>query len=318
MLLTWEHIYEFALRIAVRPRLKNLQHLQRFEAVRGRYSEVCNSLLNGDEGSHTVSEGYDWTELAGLIRKAFRDGVPIGFLACPMLSNTMVFARRRGIRLTHQMLKDVVRVFGKEVTSNILLEDYIGLPTISSAAYMTSANRCHHARHLAMYTQECKRNFWDCATIIEWGGGYGNMARIIRRMNSSVTYTIIDLPEILALQYVYLSSIEGEDNVHIVQPGIAPQLAPGKINLLSSQLAVGKGGGLECDSFISTWAITESPRDVQKFVREKEFFGARSLLLASLIDKSNYLADSLAGTGLSRIPVPISRGVGLCHEYWFR
>ncbi len=317
-MLSWEHIYELALKIAVRPRLKNSQQLQRFDAVRGRYSEVCNRLLNGAQGSHAVSEGYDWTELAGSVRHAFRDGVPLGFLAHSTLSFTMVFARRRGIRLTHRMLNDVVRVFGKEVTSNLLLEDYIGLPTITSAAYMTSANRCHHASHLSIYSQERKRHFWDCASIIEWGGGYGNMARIIRRMNPSVTYTIIDLPELLALQYIYLSSVDGEGNVHVVQPNITPQLAPGKINLLSSQEAVSKGGGLRCDSFISTWAITECPRNTQKFVRGNEFFGARSLFLGSLIDESNYLTDSLAGIGLSRITVPTSRGVGQGHEYWLR
>jgi len=317
-MLSWEHVYELVLKIAVRPRLKTLQQLQRFDAVRGRYAEVCNNLLGGEEGSHAVSEGYDWTEWASSVRQAFRGGVPLGFLAHPTLSCTMVFGRRRGIRLTHQMLNDIVRVFGRDVASSILLEDYIGLPTISSAAYMTSANRCHHARHLAMYAQECKMNFWDSASIIEWGGGYGNMARIIRRMNPTVTYTIIDLSEFLALQYIYLSSIEGEGNVHIVQPDITPQLALGKINLLSSQMAVSKGGGLRCDGFISTWAITESPRDVQKFVREKEFFGARSLLLGSLINENNYLAGTLAGIGLSRIAVPTSSGVGQGHEYWLR
>ena len=144
------------------------------------------------------------------------------------------------------------------------------------------------------------------------------MARIIKRMNPSLTYTIIDLPELLALQYVYLSSIEGEDSVHIVQPSSTPQLAVGKINLLSSQMAVSKGGGLECDSFISTWAITESPRDAQEFVRGREFFGAKSLLLGSLINENNYLAGAVAGIGLSRIPIPTSRGIEQGHEYWLR
>ncbi len=144
------------------------------------------------------------------------------------------------------------------------------------------------------------------------------MARIIKRMNPSLTYTIIDLPELLALQYVYLSSIEGENNVHIVKSGSTPQLAIGKINLLSSEMAVSNSGGLDCDSFISTWAITESPRDAQKFVRDKEFFGARRLLLGSLINENNYLAGSLTGIGLSRVPIPISRGIEKGHEYWLR
>ena len=144
------------------------------------------------------------------------------------------------------------------------------------------------------------------------------MARIIRRMNPSVTYTIIDLPELLALQYVYLSALEGDDNMHIVQPDVSLQLMPGKINLLSSPLVVSKSSDLECDAFISTWAISESPDDAQKFVRRKEFFGARNLLMASYIDKHNWLADSLSGIELSRIPLPLYRGVIKGNEYWFK
>ena len=317
-MLSWEHIYELALKMAVRPRLKDLAQLHRFKVVKDRYSLICDSLLNGVEGSNTVSEGYDWTAWAGAVRKAFKDGVPLGFLAHPTISFTMVFARRRGIRRTRLLIDDVVQVFGNEAASRLIHEDYIGLPVISNSAYMTSANRCYHASHLATYTKECKRNLWDCESIFEWGGGYGNMARIIRKMNPSVTYTIIDLPELLALQYVYLASIEGEENLHIVQPADAPQLVPGKINFLSSDFAVHKGGALVCDSFISTWALTESPQDSQNFVQEKKFFGAKNILLASLINENNYLTGSLSDNGLSRVPVPASKGIGKGHEYWLR
>ncbi len=317
-MLSWEHLYEFLLQIAVRQRLKNSQQLQRFEAVRGKYSNVCNVFLSGSEGSRVVSDGYDWTGWAGAIRQAFLDGVPIGFLAHPTVSYTMVFGRRRGIRLTGKLIDIVLQIFGKKTTTTLLREDYIGLPTITNAGYMTSANRCHHASHLAYYTRECKKNFWDCDSIVEWGGGYGNMARIIRKMNPSITYIIIDLPELLALQYVYLSSIEGEENVHVIQPEEGMQIMLGKINLMTSQTAAHINSGLNCDGFISTWAITESPRAAQEFVMEKKFFGAKSLLLGSLINENNYLAGSLAGIGLTRMPVPTSKGVGTGHEYWLR
>lgn len=317
-MLSWEHIYELALKIAVRRRLKNLEQLQRFNVVKDRYSKICNSLLNGSEGSNTVSKGYDWTAWAGAVRRAFSDGVPLGFLSHPTISFTMVYARRRGVRLSRLMIKDVEQVFGKDAASRLIHEDYIGLPVIVSAAYMTSANRCYHASHLATYTQVCKRNFWDSESIFEWGGGYGNMARIIRKMKPSITYTIIDLPELLSLQYVYLVSLEGEDNVHIVQPGNMPQLVKGKINLLSSELAVNKGGALVCDSFISTWALTESPQEAQSFVRKNKFFGAKNILLASLRNENNYLAACLDDTSLLRIPVPEYKGIGKGHEYWLR
>jgi hypothetical protein len=316
-MLSWEHIYEYALKMAVLPRLKDAQQMQRFNAVKNRYSDICSGLLEGAAGSNTVSKGYDWTEWAGAVRRAFNDGVPVGFLAHPTLSFTMVFGRRRGVKLTRIMINDIEQVFGTKDASRLIHEDYIGLPAITDSTYMTSANRCHHASHLATYTKVCNKKFWDSESIIEWGGGYGNMARIIRKMNPSITYTIIDLPELLALQYIYLASLEGGDNVHIVQSGIEPQLMPGKINLLSSKAAV-SSNALRCDSFISTWAITESPQDSQKLVREKEFFGAKNILLASLINENNYLAGSLDGLKLSRLPVPASKGIGEGHEYWLR
>jgi hypothetical protein len=138
-MLSWEHLYEFALYVAVRHRLKDSRQLQRFEAVTGHYSKVCTKLLGGAEGSRVVADGYDWTGWAGAIRKEFQDGVPIGFLAYPTVSHTMVFARRRGIKLTSKLIDIVLQVFGKETTVNLIREDYIGLPTISNAGYMTSA-----------------------------------------------------------------------------------------------------------------------------------------------------------------------------------
>jgi hypothetical protein len=96
------------------------------------------------------------------------------------------------------------------------------------------------------------------------------------------------------------------------------QIVPGKINLMTLQAVAHVNSGLNCDSFISTWALTESPKVAQEFVMEKKFFGAKSLLLGSLINKNNYLAGSLAGIGLTRIPLPTSNGVGPGHEYWLR
>lgn len=317
-MLSWEHLYEFALQMAARPQLKDSGQMKRFWFSSRQYSEVCNLLLNGDDSSQAVSNGYDWTGWAASIRQAFQNGVPLGFLAHPTVSYTMVFARRRGVRISSQLLAVIVPVFGKETATTLLREDYIGLPTLTNFGYMTSANRCHHASHLAHYAQEQKKYFWDCASIVEWGGGYGNMARIIRKMNPSLTYIIIDLPELLALQYVYLSSIEGAGNVQVVQPGSGMSIVPGKLNLLTSRTAASMGNDLKCDGFISTWAITESPVDAQKFVIEKELFGARNILLGSLINDNNHMTGFVDDMGLSRLPIPVSRGVGPGHEYWFR
>ena len=144
------------------------------------------------------------------------------------------------------------------------------------------------------------------------------MARIIRKMNPSVTYTIIDLPEMLALQYVYLSSLEGEHNLHIVDPGAPVTIAEGKVNLVSTHMLADEYGSVQCGGFVSTWGLAESPRDAQMYVRQRDFFGASSLLLASSPASKNNILAALPLEGLIRVPVPAFGGVGTGNEYWFR
>jgi hypothetical protein len=304
----------------MRTKLKNNQQLSRFYSVRSKYSEICNLLLGKSQGSKVIAEGYDWSNWVRKVRQAFKHGVPLGFLDNSVLKHTMVYAKHHGIKETHKRILIVSSVFSDEVSKTLLREDYIGLPTITNVKYLTSANRSHHAMHLAFYTKEMGgHNFWDCGIIIEWGGGYGNMARLIRKMNPSVTYIIIDLPEILALQYVYLASLECEDTIHLIRPEENFHILPGKINLVAPNKVIDDDISILCDAFVSTWGLTESPQYMQAYVKEHKFFGAKQLLVASSVTcANNYLARSLPKDGLKRIAVPISGGVEPRDEYWFR
>ena len=145
-------------------------------------------------------------------------------------------------------------------------------------------------------------------TIVEWGGGYGNMARIIRRMNPSITYIIVDLPELLSLQYVYLGSLEGADIINIIT-SVKDVVVAGKINLISSELLLAGQFQLNCHAFISTWALTECPEYIQQFVSDKSFFSAKDVFIASRIDENNHLRK----LACNKFPVPDLQGN---HEYW--
>ena len=87
-------------------------------------------------------------------------------------------------------------------------------PKISNFGYMTSENAIHQSFHLSSYKEYTTKDIVESQTIAEWGGGYGCLARMIRKINSSCTYIIMDLPELNALQYVYLSSIFGKESVN--------------------------------------------------------------------------------------------------------
>lgn len=289
-----------------------------FNGVSKEYSSVCTKLLRGTGGSEVESLGYDWTDWAGSIRSTFSAGVPLNFLANPVISSTMVFARNNGIQLTKFFISNIVSVFGEQTAVKLLKEDCIGTPNISNMDFLTSANRAHHANHLAYFSKATKKNIWESKLIVEWGGGYGNMARIIRKLNPKITYVIIDLPELLALQYIYLSSVESRECVHVVAGDGSNHLELGKINLITQQLFLELLPSTECDGFISTWAISESPKAAQEFVYTNNFFGAKNILIGSLINKNNFLSNLIGDIGFIRQSLPVASGVGDGHEYWFK
>ena len=316
-MISWEHGAELLLQLVGRRALRDREQLARFRRLAGQYEPICRRLLDGAAASNSLAEGYDWAAWAASIRKSFAGGVPIGFLSNSVVRRTMVFAARRGIRHTAARV-DVVRdTFGDEIARELLREDYIGLPTITSLRYRTSAHRAYHAADLAWYRRTTGRDLWDCRAIVEWGGGYGNMARIVVRMNPAVSYAIIDLPELLALQYVYLGSLLGESRLCIAGANDV-RMEPGRITLIGSESALANAGRLRADAMISTWALTESPRAAQESIVENSFFGAERILFASTLDANNFVLPHIDSLRLQRLPVPRYGAIGGVDEYWVR
>ena len=294
--------------IFVRPRLKNGIVKARFSQLSTQYAQVF-SRFNGIDALDRASDGYSWDSWSGKIRGAFEKGVSIGFLTNRLISFTMVFADRGwDAKATQIRISACREILGDEISKQLLLEDYVGLPIISDKKFMTSANRAHHSCHLAYFYKLAGKHFWYADTIVEFGGGYGSMARIIRRMNPQTTYIIVDLPELLSLQYVYLGSLEGADEIHIITSN-EDVVVTGKVNLISSELLLAGKFELNCDAFISTWALTECPEYIQNFVSEKSFFSAKDVFIASRIDENNHLSE----LACNKTPVPDLKGN---HEYW--
>ncbi len=307
-------VSESMLQLLFRQRLKVIAQTERFDAISRRYHDICADLhRNSPAALPSTSSTYDWGRWAKDISAAFQQGVPIGFLSHPLIASTMVFGRRRGGRAARLRADYVEGVFGPEIARLLLREDYVGLPNVTDTKWLTSANRAHHAYHLAKYASASGKRIWDAARIVEWGGGYGDMARLIRRMREQVTYCIVDLPEMLALQYIYLFSVEGEHSVHIVRTGEG--LAPGRVNLVPSAVALCGCIDLSCDAFISTWALTESPLLSQESVTQQSFWGADHVLLAYVRDENNRIACSLPSHQLQELPIEL---LPSGHAYAFR
>ena len=305
-----------ALQVVVLPRIRDKRQLSRFEYTRKAYLNILDQLNALSEHSRVnvfTSEGYDWQAWSGSIRNAFQDKVPLAFLWQPVIAKTMVFGGLRDIEATRRRIEFVLSVYGEEIARRLLREDYIGLPKITNAHYLTSANRAHHAYHLASYQNATKKSLFDSRCVVEWGGGYGDMARIVRRLNGQTTYIIIDLPELCALQYIYLSSVESEESVNLVVPG--SEILSGRINIVSVVSVLLEKIQISGEAFISTWALTESSEESQLWVFNRNFFNADRILMAYSTDANNRLKDVLLEVGCMQRPITLLKGR---NEYAFR
>ena len=288
----------------------------RFKTLAPRFRVVRDQLANTVDASHAAApNAYAWGNWERSIAERYSAGLPIDFLSDPTLAHTMVFSATARLE---ERLARVKAAFPGGVADDLLLEDALGRPTLCDRRTMTSANRAHHAYHLATHAMVTGRSLFDARVVVEWGGGYGDLARIVRRMDRNLTYVILDLPALGAVQWTYLSALEGEDSVHLVTAN-DPTLVPGKINLASSSFALEHLPTLRADAFVSTWAITESPPALQQAVIAREFFGAQQLLIAYKLDENNVLREPLAARGCVQRSLTILTREGLfANEYALR
>ncbi|MDD5697532.1 MAG: hypothetical protein PHH77_02850 [Victivallaceae bacterium] len=188
----------------------------------------------------------------------------------------------------------------EEQLRTLLPEDLVGRPLLLNSKYMTSHNTIHHLYSLVKFLTCTRCDLEQVQTVVEWGGGYGNMAKLFHRLKyGALTYVIIDTPLFSCVQWLYLSTVLGEKSVNLIQDSAAAVIS-GKINILPVNFI--HSVPVDSDLFISTWALSESSKYSQDFVVNKDFFKARHLLVAWHDDSgafpdSGRIAQSLAAAG---------------------
>ena len=120
------------------------------------------------------------------------------------------------------------------------------------------------------------------SAVVEWGGGYGVLAKTMWKLFSflsrPLTYTIIDLPVVCVMQWLYLSTIFGEDAVHLLTKR-DHKIIEGKINLVPHKLEGDEVVAPQGDLFVSTWAISESSVAAVNYVAQQKMFGVHWAIL---------------------------------------
>jgi putative sugar O-methyltransferase len=167
------------------------------------------------------------------------------------------------------------------VLKRLLLENQLGAPYITSLSMLSSHNTIHHLYHLLRYEHVMKQPLSAIRSVVEFGGGYGNLARLASKLDMGGTYTIIDLPILSCIQLIYLSTILGRERIHVVSED--RDIAPQRVNLVPLPY-IGRLRSLTCELFISTWALSECTESAQRYVTDRQFFSARRLLLAYQVE----------------------------------
>jgi hypothetical protein len=184
----------------------------------------------------------------------------------------------------------------------LLREDAVGTPptvALPLNGIQTSSNTVHQLHHLLRYEQATARRLQDAETIVEWGGGFGSLMRLICRMHGGrPTCVVIDTPIFSAVQWLYLSAVLGEERV-VLQDFGPVQLVDGRVNLVPIGLV--KDMAVTADLFVSNWALNESTHEAQDDVVSRRWFGARSLLLA--MHAHHPLTDVACQWGARRVPL---------------
>lgn len=117
----------------------------------------------------------------------------------------------------------------------------------------SSGTTIHHAYHLAQFEETTGAKISDMDCIFEFGGGYGNLCRLVRRLGFKGRYVLFDLPEFSALQRYYFK-----------MAGVLDISCESDFQHLEIALK----GFLRNSLFIATWSLSETPLAVRTPVLE--------------------------------------------------
>ncbi len=153
----------------------------------------------------------------------------------------------------------------------LLQEPPIGNPR-KSEIWECSHNRIAQVSHFRNYEVISGKKVKDFDHIIEFGGGYGSLCEVIHKNGFKGRYTIYDIPKMSEIQSYYLASC-----------GLSVRL--------SNSLSVFKTTPRN-SMFISNWAISESPKEVQDFVFGSEFFSKADHVLMAIQQSFNDISNT--------------------------
>lgn len=194
-----------------------------------------------------------WEQMNNIVKHEILDSKNINFLNHYVIRNCMYTSSYEISRYIYQ-LELVDQQFGVDYTNFILNDEpSFGAPELVEyrPGLVCSGNSIQMLYHIAFWQSRTGKNIFDINSILEWGGGYGSLARIIKKINPNISYKIIDTEVFSSLQKWYLDSTVLK---HDIETFTIDEI---DLDIIDYEL------------FISTWALSESSIDAITFVAQK-------------------------------------------------
>lgn len=259
-------------------RKRQLQQIQTFESLAAKFSRVLGSLQGVLDDSARSLILASWEDFNEEIRMELGPRPPLDFLRMEIVIKTVAPIPYRASYF-HWYKKFLENHFSRQDLWKLLEENYVGKPLVTWPRYRTSFASTQHLFHIAFLREKISAAFDDVETVLEWGGGYGNFAKILLRyLGRQATYILIDTPLMTSVQWLYLSSVLGEESVNLVDDS-SEGVKKGVINLVSLPFVnnIDEKPGL----FVSTWGLSESSESAVDLVSSKGWLKSDHLLIAT-------------------------------------
>src|SRR5690606_28466062 len=130
----------------------------------------------------------DWAARNATLERALVPVPPDDFLRHPAILHQMFVGPR-------YLDAELAYVRPRLPAPGILAEDPVGGPPtveLDDPPVTTSSNLVHHVHHLVRYEEATGGRLARTRTVVEWGGGYGSLARLVWRLRPGVTYVLLD------------------------------------------------------------------------------------------------------------------------------
>jgi hypothetical protein len=210
-------------------------------------SETNESNIQGEQ---------QWISNIKRLNTLVKEENPESFLQWDVIKRTMVVGNADFIDIELQFLKSLTD--WEDRWKPAIKEVKSGEPTLYPEYPESSGNLIHHAYHIAQFENTSGFKVSDMNIIFEFGGGYGNMYRLLSNLGFKGKYIIFDFSQFSALQEYFIKSLGLKvltiDNFKTANSGVLCIS-----DLEDLRQALSQCADIKEAMFLATWSISETP-----------------------------------------------------------